>query len=121
MRELTGQDVLVRAVDQLAGSGPRGPRYADAARIMHIRNLRPDIDSIGEQIGRWYRGEVKTPADIALRALDAIGGINWAALEEPGSQAAMEAELEATKRRTAELEHLLDVPSAPPSADPGKP
>lgn len=88
MRLLTGQDVLVKAVDTLAGEGPRGPRFAEAVRIMHLRELRPGVDALGEQVGRWYRGEVRTPDDVALRALDALGAINWDRIDQahPGEE-----------------------------------
>lgn len=116
MRSLTGQEVLAIAVTRLAGGG-----QAEAVRILGLREMRPGVERLADQVGRWVRGEAATPADVALRALDALGAINWDVLYPPESQAEVQSALDSAKHRTAELQDLLDGFSKPPSANPGTP
>lgn len=76
MREVTGQEALVTAADRLAGGSP-----VQTIRVLRLRDLRPDVEGLDDQVSRWLKGEIRTPADIAIRALDALGAIRWDAYD----------------------------------------
>ena len=73
------------------------------------------------RISRWLDGETRPNYEATMAMLDLLGAINWDVLAQPASPTAIRAAVATSKRRTKELERLLDGPSEPRSADPGTP
>lgn len=89
---------------------------ADLAKALGLKAY-----SSPRRVARWLEGTASPDYELTIALLDLVGAINWDALAEPGSPSAMQAELERVKRRTKEIEALLQAfPEEPQSDGPGK-
>lgn len=74
---LTGQDLTRIALDRLAGGS-----LSELVRVLRLNELT-DSQYVVKSVERWRDGKHEPSYEFAIRALDALGAINWEALHDP--------------------------------------